>query len=88
MVIAVVLPEGDSFALRLRLKTFLPSAFQSSANLRDNIQNTQMSQSYCYLYCWEQTHLHPSEQIQCLRFRQPCSHIRKKSKNYKKTSSH
>lgn len=45
MVIAVVLPERDSFALRPRLKAFLPSAFQSSAKLRSNIQNTQMSRS-------------------------------------------
>lgn len=35
MVIAVVLPKRDSFALRPRLKTFLPSAFQSSAKLKD-----------------------------------------------------
>lgn len=64
MVIAVVLPERDSFALGLRFKTFLPSTFQSSAKLRNNIQNTQMSRSFCCLYCWEQIHLHLSEQIQ------------------------
>lgn len=49
MVIAVVLPERDSFALRPTHRTLLLSAFQSSAKSRNSIQNTQMSGSWSQL---------------------------------------
>ena len=61
MVIAVVLPERDSFASFAKCISIFN---QVSWERVGNIQNTQTSLS-C-LYYWEQINLRLSEQIPCL----------------------